>query len=300
MRAVIRTGLLGTTISFSDDQPHPLPDGAALKPTALIIKVKAAAINPVDYKLPRMAGGKGVGFDVSGVVEKVGSGVSDFAAGDEVFGRVTPLGSKCGSLADYAIVEMEEVAKKPVYLSFDEAAALGVAYLTGFQSLGKGNGPAEGAVSLGSSLPPQWEMAKNADVLELVDYSDADALKKFKEENAGKFDCIYDTATASGGGEDYESTFPTLLKEGTGEYVQINGKPMTLVKAAAGKLPKQRNFVMLQPKTTGQLEEVASLLEKGGMKPHLNIKSFDEKGVDEGFEALKSRRTKGKIVFSMD
>ena len=48
------------------------------------------------------------------------------------------------------------------------------------------------------------------------------------------------------------------------------------------------------------LEEIATLLEASGVKPHLNVKSFDAKGVEEGFDLLKSRRTKGKIVFNMD
>mmetsp|Transcript_12230 Transcript_12230/g.18863 ORF Transcript_12230/g.18863 Transcript_12230/m.18863 type:complete len:198 (-) Transcript_12230:314-907(-) len=135
MRAAIRTGLLGTTIAFTKDQPHPLPDTAELKPNEILIKVKSAAINPVDYKLPHFIGGKGVGFDVSGVVERV-SPTTDFSVGDNVFGRV---GISSGSLADYAIVSTDRVAKKPEWISFDEAAAIGVAYLTGVHAFKLGS-----------------------------------------------------------------------------------------------------------------------------------------------------------------
>ena len=65
MRAVVRTGILGTTISFNSDHPQPT---SVDTPTDILIKVKSAAINPVDYKLPRIIGGKVVGIDVSGVV----------------------------------------------------------------------------------------------------------------------------------------------------------------------------------------------------------------------------------------
>ena len=140
MRAAIRTGLLGTTIAFTKDKPHPLPDSAELKQNEILIKVKSAAINPVDYKLPRFIGGKGVGFDVSGVVERVVCPIdaTDFSVGDNVFGRVR-AGLSSGSLADYAIVPTDRIAKKPEWLSFDEAAAIGVAYLTGVHAFKLGN-----------------------------------------------------------------------------------------------------------------------------------------------------------------
>ena len=61
MRAAIRTVLLGNSISFTEHQPLCV----GIKPNELLIKVKSAAINPVDYKLPRFIGGKIVGFDQS-------------------------------------------------------------------------------------------------------------------------------------------------------------------------------------------------------------------------------------------
>ena len=86
MRAAVRTGLLGWTISFTTDHPPPVSlDDSPLHPTDILINVKAAAINPVDYKLPRSVAGKVVGFDVSGVIEKVGADVKDFKVGDDVF-----------------------------------------------------------------------------------------------------------------------------------------------------------------------------------------------------------------------
>ena len=68
---------------------------------------------------------------------------------------------------------------------------------------------------------------KKVENLELVDYTDDEAMDNFKEKNVKTFDCIYDTATGSGKGEDYVSTMTKLLEEKTGEYVQINGSPFT-------------------------------------------------------------------------
>ena len=141
--------------------------------------------------------------------------------------------------------------------------------------------------------------SKNAEVLELVDYTDEEALRKFQEENVGAFDCVYDTVTSGEKGEDYASTFPTLLKEETGQYIQLNGSPLDWMRAVAGKSPRQKTMLMLERNRKGDLEEVASLLESSGMKVHLSVRRFDEQNVAEGIEELKTRRVKGKIVFKM-
>lgn len=266
-----------------------------------------------------------VGIDVSGVVEQVGADVNEFKVGDDVFGR-----AMTGSLAEHTLVGMDEVAKKPEWLSFDEGAAIGVAYLTGIQALHVGNvkegssaliiGASGGcglagvqlAIAMGASRVVGICSGKNFEFvqgmsgikkiedLELVDYTDDAAMNEFKEKNAGKFDCIYDTATGSGKGEDYVSTMTTLLKEKTGEYVQINGSASTWTRLFMGKKQPQRTILLTDRKGKTNLEEIASLLKSTGAKPHLDVKSFDEKGVADGFEQLKGRRTKGKIVFNMD
>ena len=87
----------------------------------ILVRVKAGAINPVDYKVNRLILGKVVGLDFSGIVEAVGANVTKFAIGDEIYGKAP------GSLADFAVVNPEEVALKPKNLSFVEAAAMPLA-----------------------------------------------------------------------------------------------------------------------------------------------------------------------------
>ena len=94
----------------------------------VLVRVKAAAINPVDYKLGRMLGPV-VGLDVAGVIENVGSNVTSLKVGDEVFGGVK------GSLAQFAVGKPETLGKKAKCLSFVEAAAMPIAYMTSLQSL---------------------------------------------------------------------------------------------------------------------------------------------------------------------
>ena len=185
-----------------------------------------------------------MGIDVSGTVERVGSSVTDFKIGDEVFGRANGGGMR-GSLAEYTLVSQDEVAKKPGGLPFDEAAALGTAYLTGLQALkvakvvtgssvlviGASGGCGVAGVQLANAMGAERIVGicsgKNFDfvreqarfdALELVDYKDSKSMEDFRDENKVKFDCIYDTSTGSTGDEKVMS----MLKE-TGEYVQING-----------------------------------------------------------------------------
>src|SRR5438105_2959546 len=107
-------------------------------PGQLLVAVRAAGVNPVDWKfragflrdfapleLPAV-----FGQEVAGVVEAVGPDVEGFAVGDEVFGSVTG-----GGYAEYALVPAASAARKPEKVSFTDAAALPVAAATAFDGL---------------------------------------------------------------------------------------------------------------------------------------------------------------------
>ncbi|XP_054790421.1 2-methylene-furan-3-one reductase-like, partial [Prosopis cineraria] len=116
-----------------------------LKHDQVLIKVAAAAINPVDCW--RMTGSFKnddstfpviPGFDVAGVVVRVGSEVKKFKEGDKVYGNIiedVKHLKQLGSLAQYTVSEERLLAHKPPNLSFSEAASLPVAIGTAFGSL---------------------------------------------------------------------------------------------------------------------------------------------------------------------
>ena len=70
-----------------------------------------------------------MGLDFAGDVESMGSAVSKFVVGDEVYGKAK------GTLADFAVANPEEIALKPKNLSFSQAAAMALTYLTSLQAL---------------------------------------------------------------------------------------------------------------------------------------------------------------------
>lgn len=117
------------------DVTIPVPE---LRPRDLLVRVKAISVNPVDTKQRRRKRSEDgnpvvLGYDVAGVVEKVGPGVTAFQPGDEVYyaGDIT----RPGGNSELHAVDERIVAKKPRTLSFAEAAALPLTSLTAYEAL---------------------------------------------------------------------------------------------------------------------------------------------------------------------
>lgn len=107
----------------------------------VLVKVRAASVNPIDFKQrdgqlrpirsPRMP--ITLGSDLSGVVEEVGSEVTNFTVGQEVFARLDK--DRTGAFAEYAVVQARHVAPKPKNVSHAEAASIPLVGLTAWQAL---------------------------------------------------------------------------------------------------------------------------------------------------------------------
>jgi len=263
MKAAIRTGWTGFTLTFSNKQPVPNWDAEKKNSDDVYIQVHAAAMNPVDYKLPRILAGPVFGIDCCGKVTKVGvNAASSFQVGDVVVGAAKlPY---AGSMADYSVAEASKVAKLPEGWTVEEGAAVPTAYdtaLTGFTDAGilqkyKENPdkpPVESILVIGASggcgtaalqlakgmrIPRIIGIcsSKNAKFCtdngasEVVAYDDSGTMEAFLKNNAGKIDVVYDSASGSGGGEKYsqDPKIFALLKEKDGgdkkaSYLVLNG-----------------------------------------------------------------------------
>src|SRR6185503_18530275 len=117
---------------------RPEPD---VGPTDVLIAVRAASLNPLDYKIRNgdvklvlpLRPPIGLGCDVAGVVAGVGGRVSRFMAGNEVYARLEQM--RMGGLAERVAADESVVALKPARASFEEAAAVPLAALTSLQAL---------------------------------------------------------------------------------------------------------------------------------------------------------------------
>ncbi len=214
------------------------------------VQVRAAAVNALDWKirngeLKMMTGRRfprGVGRDFAGIVDTVGNGVSEYRAGDEVFG--TAGIKEAGAFADLIVVQSKLIAKKPAGVSFEQAAAMGTIGMTARQALitngkltagrsvfingclgGVGRIATQIAVEhgiavAGSCRPGHREEAERLGVSPIVDF-DFDP-----QRYRARFDLVFDTA----GALSYTAA-RTLLRPG-GRIIDLNGTPVKMLRSA--------------------------------------------------------------------
>lgn len=132
MKAVRIHSFGGPETLVLEDVPIPEP-----KPNELLVRIFAAGVNPVDWKireghLGQLPLPQTMGVDFSGIVEETGSRVGDFSAGDAVFGEV---GDEGGGYCEFTTTPAGNVVRKPGRLDFIQAAALPVASLTAWQAI---------------------------------------------------------------------------------------------------------------------------------------------------------------------
>lgn len=138
MRAMTYETYGGPEVLSLTEQPLP-----KVGPGEVLVRVRSAAVNPVDWKL--MSGGLDAlmdvrfpvvpGWDVAGVVEAVGIDTPEFSVGDEVMAYARKDYVHGGTFAEFVSVPVRALAPKPANLSWDEAAGLPLAGLTAYQTL---------------------------------------------------------------------------------------------------------------------------------------------------------------------
>lgn len=266
----------GPEVLRYEDAPRPV-----VKPDEVLIRVHAAGVNPVDWKV-REGHVKSMfkysmplipGWDVSGVVQSTGLDTSRLKAGDEVYSR--PDIARDGAYAEYIAVRESEVALKPKSQDHVQAAAVPLAALTAWQALfdtakiqpgqsllihGAAGGVGTFAVQLaklkgarviGTASKKNHEFLRSLGADETIDYTTT----RFEDVVHG-VDAVIDTIT----GETMERSWQVLKKDGI--LVSIL-QPPSPEKAAAHGVRCAHTFV--QP-SVPQLNEIAKLLDSGKLK----------------------------------
>ena len=144
MRAIVQDDLGGPEVLHPATVDRPVPSIGQV-----LVRVQAAGVNPADsmYRQTGVFGGPPpftLGWDVSGVVESVGPGVTLLGPGDEVFGLL-PFPAGAGAYAEYVVAPTRALVLKPDTLTHTLAAALPLAGLTAWQSLVDTAAVAEGS-----------------------------------------------------------------------------------------------------------------------------------------------------------
>lgn len=138
VRAITYDRYGGSDVLHLTDLPEP-----RLGPDSVLVRVRAAGVNPVDWKLRAgyLDGMLDVqfpvvpGWDVAGVVERVGQDATEYEVGAEVYGYVRRDWVHGGTTAELVAAPVRTLARKPASLTFEEAAAVPLAGLTAYQSI---------------------------------------------------------------------------------------------------------------------------------------------------------------------
>ena len=289
-------------------------DPPALKDDSVLIAVHAASVNPIDYILQSgamkdqmpLSFPHVMGYDVSGVITQVGSGVTRFAVGDAVFAR--PNQDDAGAIAQIARVKAAEMARKPDTLTHEEAASVPLAGLTAWQALitkaglkqgdkvlihagsgGVGTFAIQIAKHFGAHVATTCS-PRNADLVRdlgadvVIDYHS----QRFEEE-LSDYDIVFDML----GGDTLKRSFKVLRKGGT--LVSIKGQDEDHLAEDHGV---RFEWFFMEP-DGAMLADLAKLMADGTVKPVID-KVYPMTDTTEAYAALKDGHAVGKIVVKID
>lgn len=305
MKAVRIHAYGGQEVLTVEDAPMP-----EIGERDLLVRVVASAINPVDWKIragylkemlpyqfPLI-----LGWDVSGVVEAVGSGVTKFKPGDAVYSRPNIL--RNGSYAEFIAIDENEAAFKPKTISHACAASLPLTGITAWDVLIKTANIQAGQrvlIHAGSggvgSLAIQLAKACGAHVvattsgknIPLVKSLGADQLVDYRSQQfdhvVHEMDVVFDTI----GGEVQERSWASLKAGGI--LVSIVSPPSAELAAAHDA---RAGFVFIQPDAE-VLTQLAALVDAGKMRPIIAAE-FALEDIVKAHTLSESGRADGKIV----
>jgi NADPH:quinone reductase-like Zn-dependent oxidoreductase len=307
MRAIRQETLGGPEVLELGDVPRPVPI-----PTEVLVRTSAAGVNPVDWKTRARGGFLGdppftVGWDVAGVVEAVGFGVTRFAPGDRVFG-MPRFPREAAAYAEYVTSPSRQLARTPDELSDVEAAALPLAGLTAWQALVETAAVAEnqrvlvlgaaggvghlavqiartlGAYVIGTASAPKHEFLSSLGVDETVDYTSEDLGERTRD-----VDVLLDTVG------DGAAEALTAVRDG-GVVVTLSGSSVGSLRELAGGRVRVEG-ILVEPDRTG-LEAIARLAASGALRPHVS-ETFPLGEAALAHEQGETGRTQGKLVLTV-
>lgn len=308
-----------------------------LRPDEMLVEVHAAGLNPIDnmittgmfkpvlkFQLPAV-----MGSDLAGVVVAVGSSVTRFKPGDEVFASIFDQGT--GSLAEFAVVPQHLAARKPANLDFVQAASVPMVGLTSWQALkeradvqtgqrvfipaGSG-GIGTFAIQLAKHLGAYVGTTTSTANVALVKSLGADDVIDYKKQEFEQVLRGYNVVLGTIRGDALEKSIG-ILKPG-GKIISLIG-PLDAAFAQARKLnfalrlifglmskkiirmaskkDVDYSFLFVQPDGE-QLNEIGALLDAGQLHPVIDkVFSFDQ--AKQALEYLSQGRSKGKVVVRM-
>jgi NADPH:quinone reductase-like Zn-dependent oxidoreductase len=294
----------------------------------LLVKVRAAAVNPLDWH--RMRGepyfgraefglrkpkSLGFGVDFAGTVEAVGRNVARFKPGDEVFG------GRVGAFADYVTIrEDRAVVPKPPGVTFEEAAAIPVAGITALQALrdkgrlqagekvlvnGASGGVGTFAVQLAKSLGAEVTGVCSTRNVELVRSLGADRVVDYTREDFTRGEQRYDLIVDNVGNHTLSECRRLLTPKG--RYVMIGGQPgrwldpipRVLGALVMSRFVSQEMGMMLAELNPRDLAVLGELVQAGKVKAVID-RRYPLREVPAAVRYVEAGHARGKVVITLE
>lgn len=303
------------------DRPAPAPD-------EVLVRVHAAGLDRGTWHLltgrPYLMRIMGFGFrrpknrvpglDVAGTVVDVGSAVTRFAIGDEVFGISR------GSFAEYAVVREGKLAPKPTNLSFEEAAVVPVSGVTAIQALrdagriqsgqrvliiGASGGVGSYAVQLAKSFGAEVTGVASTSKLDLVRSLGADHVVDYTQEDFADGANRYDLVIDIGGNSTIPRLRRALARRGT--LVLVGGENGGRVTGGLGRslralalspFLRQRLTMLASKERASDLVPLTELIETRRVTPSLE-RSYSLEQVPEALRQLEAGKVRGKLAVTV-
>ncbi|MEV0040985.1 NADP-dependent oxidoreductase [Streptomyces sp. NPDC050804] len=302
-KAYVFTEHGGPEVETFADLPVPSPG-----PGQLLVAVRAAGVNPVDWKLRNGYRRPGsapaelpavLGSEAAGVVEAIGPGVAGFAVGDAVFGSTLT-----GGYTEYTLLPVEVAAHKPEALSFTDAAALPVAAATAYDALrqldlepgatvlitGAGGGVGVAAVQIARGLGIRVLGTASAGKKEFVESLGAVHVLP----GPGLAERV--AAVAPDG---VDAVLDLVGGPALREAAEVLTDPKGLISAAdKGTVPELGGAAVVRARTAEVLDEVAKLVVSGTLRPYAT-RTFPLERADEALRAVEDGHVQGKIVIEV-
>lgn len=300
----------------------------------VLVQIHAAGVNPLDlkirdgefkmilpYRMPLI-----LGNDLAGVVVRVGSGVQQFKAGDEVYAR--PDDNRIGAFAEFIAINQGSLAIKPKDLTMEEAASIPLVGLTAWQALvekanlkkgqkvlihaGSG-GVGTLAIQLAKHLGATVATTTSTANVEWVKRLGADIVIDYRKDDFEKVLHDYDVVLNSLGTETLEKSL-RILKPG-GKLISISGPPdvdfakstglsgflklvMRLLSYRIRKEAKRRgvSYSFLYMRASGdQLRELTALIDSRVIRPVVD-RVFPFESTPDALAYVETGRAKGKVI----
>lgn len=306
MRAIQQDVLGGPEVLHEVEVPRPKPGISEI-----LVRVHAASVNPTDWKhraTGRFLGDPPfiLGWDLAGVVEEVGLGVTLFKPGDAVMGML-PYPHGVGAHAEYVVGPTRAFVRKPENVDFVQAGAIPLVALTAWQALvdtaelsegqrvlihaaagGVGHvavqiAKARGAYVIATASAPKHEFVEGLGADDVIDYRTVDFA-----EAVGDVDVVLDTI-----GGDYQlRSLRTLKPDG----IMVSTVPVAAegLREEAERLGVRAELILVEADHAG-MQAIADLVGEGKLRARI-AETFPLSDAARAHEAGETNRTAGKLV----